>query len=134
MDFAFEFVSGSDLRLKFGSHLLIFMCNPAIVVACLYLGIFSEQEEVQLEAAEKYTFVFLPQLQLLLNLHPQRVCIYTQSLVPVLVLILYLRILVPRLLLCLMGLPRLLLSSDRALRSRGTVEFLAIFVQANGYP
>ena len=62
MDSAFELVSVSYLWLEFGSHLLFFVCNPGIVVACLYLGIFSEQGEVQLEAAEKYTFVFLLQL------------------------------------------------------------------------
>ena len=61
MDFAFEFISGSYLWLEFGPQLLIFVCNPRIVVACLYLGIVSEQGEVQLEAAEKYTFVFLLQ-------------------------------------------------------------------------
>ena len=61
MDSPFEFVSGSYLWLEFGLHLLIFVCNAGIVVACLYLGIFSEQGEIQLEAAEKYTFVFLLQ-------------------------------------------------------------------------
>ena len=59
MDSPFEFVSGSYPWLELGSHLLIFVRNPGIVVASLYLGILSEQGEVQLEAAEKYTFVFL---------------------------------------------------------------------------
>ena len=62
MDSPLEFVSGSYLWLEFGPHLLIFVCIPGIVVACLYLGIFSEQGEFQLEAAEKYTFIFLLQL------------------------------------------------------------------------
>ena len=62
MDSPFEFVSGSYLWLEFGSHLMFFVCKPGIVVACLDIGIFSEQREVQLEAAEKYTFVFLLQL------------------------------------------------------------------------
>ena len=55
MDYSFEFVSGSYLWLEFDCHLLIFVCNPGIVVSCLYLTIFSEQGEVQLEAAEKHT-------------------------------------------------------------------------------
>ena len=59
---------------------------------------------------------------------------FADVLVPVLVSIWYLRILVQRLLLCLMGLPRVLLPSGRDLLSRGTVKFLAIFVPANGYP
>ena len=62
MDSSFEFVSVSYIWLEFGSHLLIFVCNPGIVVACLYQGIFSEQGEVQLEAAKHYAFVFLLQL------------------------------------------------------------------------
>ena len=46
MDFPFEFVFGSFLWLEFGSHLLIFECNLGIVVACVYLEIFSEEGEV----------------------------------------------------------------------------------------
>ena len=62
MDYSFEFVSGSYLWLEFGFHLLIFVCKPGILVACLNLGVFSEEGVVQLETAEKYTFVFLLQL------------------------------------------------------------------------
>ena len=62
MNFSYEFLSGAFLWLQFDSHLLIFVCNPRIVVACLFSGIFPEQVEIQWEAAEIYTVVFLLQL------------------------------------------------------------------------
>ena len=60
--FAVATVSGSFLWLEVVSDLLIFVSRPEIVVPCLYLGIFSAEGVVHLEAAEKYTFVFLLQL------------------------------------------------------------------------
>ena len=61
MDSPFELIAGYFVWLEFGSHLLIFECSPGIVVACLFLGLFSEEGVVQLEAAEIYTFIFLLQ-------------------------------------------------------------------------
>ena len=111
----------------------MFVCRTKIVVAFTFLGIVSEAGELQVVSAQKYCCIFLCLALLLLCLLDPSVCIKTFYPLAVLVSVLYLKTLVHRWLLCWMGLPTMLLPSDRGFLSQGTVEFLAIAVQAKAY-